>query len=128
MTLKIENILSNIASILIWVGILVVGYYNNNPSIVTIASVACLAGLMLSKGVGFYFNNEIRQLDLAISREWSYLNVIRLKTEKNESIDSELLKQAKDASTEADQIYKNIYGFYRPATAIRSSTTLSGNK
>jgi hypothetical protein len=127
MTLRIENILSNIASILIWGGILVVGYYYSNPSIVTIASVACLAGLMLSKGVALYFKSEIQQLDLATSREWSYLNVIRLKTEKNELIDSELLKQAKDASIEVDQIYKNIYGFYRPATEIKSSIVLGGN-
>lgn len=119
--MKILNILGDLGSFLKWGGVLTAAYDHQNSHWVAACLGIGIIGLILDKAIRASINIKINELDQANSREWSYLNIIRIKSEKAETIDKELLVQAKNASKEADQIYKNIYGFYRPATAIKIS-------
>lgn len=126
--IKWLNIAGELGDFLMLIGVLFAFYSYQNSQYVYVSLGIALLGLMLGKAITIYVNAEIKLLDLAKSREWSYLNIIRIKSEKGETIDSELIKESKTASNEADELHKKIYGFYRPATAIKCSIKSVGEQ
>ncbi|CAH9064474.1 hypothetical protein PSEHALCIP103_03155 [Pseudoalteromonas haloplanktis] len=117
--MKLMNLLENFVSAMKWLGVLAASFnYQDDRWVAMCLSVAVL-GLVIDKLLRVLANSKINALNNARSREWSYLNVIRLKNEKGEVVDPALLNQSKSATKEADELYKEIYGFYRPDTAIK---------
>lgn len=112
------NVTGYLSSYLKWCGVLFAAYEYQNSKWVSIALMVTVLAMMLEKLINKLVNSKIDELELSKSIEWSYLNAIRLRAEKSGAVDPDLLKRSKDASNEADEKYKSIYGFYRPATAF----------
>ena len=117
------NLLENVVSLMKWLGVLAALYnhQNSNSKWVAVCLFIALLGLVIDRLLRILANSKMNALNNARSREWSYLNAMRLKNDKGEVVDSDLLEESKSATEEADELYKEIYGFYRPATAIKAS-------
>lgn len=115
-------LIGNFGSFLKWAGALAAAAVYSSPDtkLIAPALAAAIIGLMLDETVRVYTKNKLDELERAQSVEWSYLNVVRLKVEKGEALEADLIERAKAATAEADDAYHQIYGFGRPATAIRS--------
>tara|TARA_R110000744_G_C19367278_1_gene562020 strand:- start:2781 stop:3161 length:381 start_codon:yes stop_codon:yes gene_type:complete len=125
MNMKLMNLLENVVSSMKWLGVLAALYNhqnsNSNSKWVAVCLFIALLGLVIDRLLRVLANSKMNALNNARSREWSYLNAIRLKNYKGEVVDSDLVEKSKSATKEADELYKEIYGFYRPATAIKAS-------
>lgn len=119
--MKIMSLLESAISAMKWLAVLAASFNHQDSKWVAMCLSVAVLGLVIDKLLRVMANSKMNKLDNARSREWSYLNVIRLKTDKGEVVDSDLLEQSKSASKEADELHKEIYGFYRPATAIKAS-------
>jgi hypothetical protein len=120
--MKILSLIGNLGSFLKWAGALAAAAVYSSPDtkFIPAALAAAIIGLILDKSVRVYTNGQLSELERAQSVEWSYLNVVRLKLEKGEAVDADLLERASAATLEVNDAYQRIYGFGRPATAIRS--------
>lgn len=120
--MKKLSLIGNLGSFLKWAGVLAAAAVYSSPDtkLIAAALAAAIVGLMVDKAVRVYTNGLLNELERAQSVEWSYLNVVRLKLEKGEAVEADLLESAKIATSEANEAYQRIYGFGRPAPAIRS--------
>jgi hypothetical protein len=123
--MKIESILDYLASALILGGIISAGIYKAEPQIVELTTMLALMGIFLNRGLAFY--NSRMQFDLSIteSTERSLLFSLRNSIQKDEDISKETLECSFKASIDADNEYKKIYGFYRPAMETRATPQTS---
>lgn len=119
--MKLMNLLERVVSVMKWLGVLVASFNHTDSRWVAMGLSVAVFGLVIDKLLRMLANSNVNALNNARSREWSYLNVIRLRNDKGEVVDAALLEQSKSATKEADELYKEIYGFYRPATAIKTS-------
>ena len=115
-------LIGNFGSFLKWAGALAAAAVYSSPDtkLIAPALAAAIIGLVLDESVRVYTKGKLAELERAQSVEWSYLNVVRLKLEKGEAVDANLLERVAAATSEANEAYQRIYGFGRPATAIRS--------
>ena len=121
MNIKLMNLLERVVSVMKWLGVLVASFNHTDSRWVAMGLSVAVFGLVIDKLLRVLANSKVNALNNARSREWSYLNIIRLRNDKGEVVDAALLEQSKSATKEADELYKEIYGFYRPATAIKTS-------
>lgn len=119
--MKFMILLENVVSVMKWLGVIVASFNHQDSRWVAMGLSVTLFGLIIDKLLRVLANSKVSALNNARSREWYYLNAIRLKSDKGEVVDTALLEQSKSATKEVDELYKEIYGFYRPATAIKLS-------
>lgn len=115
--MKIENILDYLASALILGGVIAAGIYKDEPQIVELTTMLALMGIFLNRGLAFYNRRMQSDLSIAESTERSLLFSLRNSIQKDEVINKETLELSFKASVDADNEYKKIYDFYRPAMA-----------
>lgn len=119
--MKMMNLLENIASAMKWLGVLAASLNHQDSKLVAMCLSMAAIGLVAEKVLRVLVNSKINALNNARCREWSYLNVIRLRNSEGDTVDTALLEQSKTVSKEVDELYKKIYGFYRPVMAVKAS-------
>lgn len=114
---RVEYFITLFLELLIIVGIIVCGVYNETPYIVELASLLAFGGWIGVKAFSHFQNAARQKLELAEASERAYFNVILARIEQGQDVDSSLVERLKEARSESSDLYKSLYGHYRPAAA-----------
>ena len=123
--MKILNLLGTAATVLILGGITIAYIYSETSSIVRMALFFSILGALIELGVKVFNRGILQELSLAESSELSIHNTINRYIEKGQPVPSDLLSDLNNASTNAEEKYKKIYGFYRPAMAMKANASIN---
>lgn len=113
-----ESIVSSIATLAIFGGVIAAGVYRTEPNLVKIFSLLALAGLFLEHGLRWHQRSCLNRLSSTEATDLSFLRQIRYLLRRGEEITEEHLSISEKASDDADREYRELYGFGRPLAAV----------
>ena len=116
-----ENIVSSIANLAIFGGVIAAGVYRAEPNLVNLFTLLALAGLFLDLGLRWAARLRFSRLSGVEATDLSFLRQIRYLLRRGEEITEEHLSASESASAEADREYREVYGFGRPFTAVAAN-------
>ena len=107
--------------------IVAAGLYKDIPQFVGIASLLALLGFFGERAIAYSLRVSRIELDRLEDAERMFLQEIRKAAAKGEGISAEILSRSAQATVNARDAYKKIYGHDRPGVYIMAKNETEKN-